>query len=268
MPQRDYIMESDEESLRLDLKTDPDILKKQALWAGLKPGMRVADLGCGSGKTTFYLNELVQPKGAAVGFDISPQRIEYAQTHYLTESTQYVMCDIREPIDHLEEFDFIWMRFVLEHYRKNSFEIVKNIASLLKPGGILCLADLDYNCLTHFGLPPKLEQTLFDIMEKVAKYGNFDPYAGRKLYAYLYDLKFEQLEVQLAAHHLIFGELDEVDKFNWMKKIDIAAKSSRYSFDSYPGGFEGFRQDFATFFKDPRRFTYTPLIICKGHKPA
>jgi hypothetical protein len=28
----DYIMESDAEALRLDLKTDPEVIEKQALW--------------------------------------------------------------------------------------------------------------------------------------------------------------------------------------------------------------------------------------------
>ena len=62
MSQRSYIMESEEESIRLDLKTDPKTIKKQAIWAGLKPGMRVADLGCGPGKTTFFLKN--QKRGA------------------------------------------------------------------------------------------------------------------------------------------------------------------------------------------------------------
>ncbi len=52
MNHRGYLMESDEETLRLDLKTDAKTVEKQALWAGIKPGMRVADLGFGSGKTT------------------------------------------------------------------------------------------------------------------------------------------------------------------------------------------------------------------------
>ena len=53
-------MEDDQESVRLDRKTDGATVEKQALWAGIKPGMRVADLGCGAGKTTFHLNKLIQ----------------------------------------------------------------------------------------------------------------------------------------------------------------------------------------------------------------
>ncbi len=82
MAQRTYLMEGKEEALRLDLKTDDKATEQQALWAGLKPGMRVADLGCGSGKTTYCLNKLVQPNGQTVGVDIAPQRIEFAKNNY------------------------------------------------------------------------------------------------------------------------------------------------------------------------------------------
>ena len=51
-----YLMESDDETLRLQLKTDQKTLEKQAKWAGIQPGMRVADIGCGAGKTSFFLN--------------------------------------------------------------------------------------------------------------------------------------------------------------------------------------------------------------------
>ena len=60
---RKYLMEDEQEAVRLDRKTDAATVEKQALWAGIKPGMRVADLGCGAGKTTFHLNRLGQPVG-------------------------------------------------------------------------------------------------------------------------------------------------------------------------------------------------------------
>ena len=49
-----YIMESEDEAIRLDIKTDPQKVRKQAIWAGIRPGWRIADLGCGAGKTTFF----------------------------------------------------------------------------------------------------------------------------------------------------------------------------------------------------------------------
>ena len=106
MNQRKYLMEGDEESVRLDLKTNPEVVKRQANWAGLKPGMRVADLGCGAGITTYHLNELVGPKGSVVGVDIAQQRIDYAESHYAHSRIEYVRKDIRGPLKDLGGFRF------------------------------------------------------------------------------------------------------------------------------------------------------------------
>ncbi len=267
MNQSNYLMEGDEESVRLDLKTDPEVVKKQARWAGLKTGMRVADLGCGSGKTTFHLNEIVGSTGSTVGVDIARQRLDYAENHYRHERIEYVCADIRKPLNDLGMFDFIWMRFILEYYRKDSFEIVKNISKVLKPGGILCLIDLDSNCLRHFGLSERLEKYLIQLMQMMETEFNFDPYVGIKLYSYLYDLNYQEILVDVAPHNLIYGKLKEIDKFNWTQKLEIAAKNSGCQFEDYPDGYEGFFKEFIEYFTDRRRFSYTPLVSCRGRKP-
>ena len=263
-----YLMESDEEALRLVLKTDNKAIEKQALWAGIKPGMRVADVGCGPGKTTYYLHKLVQPNGEAVGVDGSEKRITYAKRHYSDTGIDYSCKNIYDPIDDLGMFDFIWVRFVLEYHRSKSFDIVKNISSILKPGGILCLIDLDYNCLRHSGLPERLEKTICAIMNTLEENADFDPYAGIKLYSYLYDLGYQDIDVEMAPHHLIFGRLNETDAYNWEKKVEVAARKSGYDFEEYSGGYDGFFEEFKSAFANPRRFTYTPLISCRGRKPT
>jgi ubiquinone/menaquinone biosynthesis C-methylase UbiE len=260
-------MESDAEALRLDLKTDAQKLKEQAIWAGIKPGMRVADIGCGSGKTTFYLHKLTQPNGSTFGIDGSSQRLEYAGHHYSADGLEYINRNFCMPLDDLGSFDFIWMRFILEYFRSQSFDIVKNVANILKPGGILCLIDLDCNCLRHFGFSQRLQQSISGVMTTLETNANFDPYAGVKLYSYLYDLNFEAIDVMVAPHNLTFGDLKETDAFNWAHKLEFAAKNSGYAFDEYRNGFEGFSEEFRREFADPRRFHYSPLIACRGEKP-
>jgi SAM-dependent methyltransferase len=261
-----YLMESDEETLRLDMKTDAKTVENQALWAGIKPGMRVADLGFGSGKTTFYLHKLVQPNGEVVGVDFAEDRIKHAKKHYLKKGIEYILRDIRDPLDDLGMFDFIWVRFVLEYHKSKSFDIVKNISHILNPGGIICLIDLDYNCLNHFGLSKRLKGTIYGLTKAMEKNADFDPFVGIKLYSFLYDLDYQDIDVSMAPHHLIFGELNERDAFNWTKKLEVAVKRLGYEFKEYEGGYEEFFEEFKKFFSDPRRFTYTPLISCKGHK--
>ncbi len=262
-----YLMENKEEAFRLDLKTDPEVVKRQAVWAGIKPGMRIADIGCGSGKTTAILHQLVQPGGSVVGVDSSRTRICQAEKQYGAKDTEFVCRDITESLKDMGKFDFVWVRFLLEYYRTNNSDIVRNISSLLKPGGILCLIDLDYNCLTHFGMSPKLERTLHDAIRVLEDSANFDPYVGRKLYAFLYDLGYQDINVDISAHHLIFGELRDADAFNWMKKIEVVSSKINFSFEGENWGYEEFVKEFQEFFADPRRFTYSPLISCRGRKP-
>ena len=263
-----YLMESDEEALRLDIKTVAALVEKQALWAGIKPGMRVADLGCGAGKTTYHLNRLVQPDGQTVGVDIAWQRVDYAKKHYSDEGIEYVVGDIRKPLDHLGRFDFIWVRFVLEYYLEGSFDIVKNIAQYLKPGGTLCLIDLDCNCLRNYGLSPRLENVMVQVMSIMEEKFNFDPYVGIKLYSYLFDLSFRDIDVSVTPHNLIFGEVLEKDSFNFAKKVEIVGKNSGFSFDAYEGGYQEFYQEYTEYFTSRRRLSYTPMIWCRGLKPA
>jgi SAM-dependent methyltransferase len=261
-------MESEEESIRLDIKTDPRTVQKYARWAGIQAGMKVGDFGCGPGKTSYYLNRLVQPGGSTLGIDISAQRIDYARIYFPAPGLDFVTGDIRESLEAYGLFDFIWVRFVLEYYRSSGFEIVRNICSALKPGGILCLIDLDYNCLSHFGLSPTLEKAMRGVMQHVEQQADFDPYIGRKLYSYLFDLNFSEIRVKMDSHHLIYGPVKEKDLFNWTQKVEIAARQSGYGFKEYENGFQGFHSEFQAFFHDPRRFTYTPIICCYGKKPA
>ena len=261
-----YLMESEDESIRLDIKTDPRIVQKYARWAGIQAGMKVGDLGCGPGKTSYYLNRMVRPGGSTLGIDISAQRIDYARIHFPSPGLDFVTGDIRKSLEAYGPFDFIWVRFVLEYCRSSGFEIVKNIYSALKPGGVLCLIDLDYNCLSHFGISATLEKAMRGVMQHLEQRADFDPYVGRKLYSFLFDLNFSEIRVKMDSHHLIYGPVKEKDRFNWTKKVEIAARQSGYGFKEYENGFQGFQSEFQAFFHDPRRFTYTPIISCRGRK--
>ena len=264
----DYLMDNPEEEIRLEVKTNPEEVKKQARWCGLKPGMRVLDAGCGPGLVTSILYDMIQPGGKIVGLDYSGERIKYAIQHYGNKpGIDFRVYDLRHPIENLEPFDLIWVRFVLEYNRKESFDIVKNLAGCLKQGGYLCLLDLDYNCLNHYELPAKMEETLFKLAKKMEQVYNFDPYSGRKLYSFLYDMGYENIRVDIVPHHLIYGNVKEADVFNWLKKAEMAAVKAKDIFESYPGGYKAFFSNFIEFFNDPRRFTYTSLLLCIGSKP-
>ena len=263
-----YFMESEEESLRLDLKTDPDVVEEQARWAGIVPGMRVVDIGCGAGKTTHILHRLVQPGGKVVGIDHSQQRIDYAVAHYAESGISYLRRDARGSLSDLGQFDLVWIRFLLEYYEQLSYEIAKNAYQLLSPGGTICLLDLDHNCLGHFGASERLERTMRNMVLITQRQYGFDPFVGRKLYSYLYDLGCVDIDVRMSAHHLIYGELSEIDRFNWLSKAEAARNAPGLFANDYPDGYEEFHRELCAYLEHPRRFIYTPLIMCKGRMPV
>ena len=267
----DYLMDNCEETTRLEIKTDPEAVKRQAEWCGIRPGMRVLDAGCGPGITTAILRGMLGSDGQIVGLDYSRERICHAGEQYGngTSGTSITFCqhDLRDTLPHMEPFDLIWVRFVLEYNLLESRRIVENLSQCLKPGGCLCLLDLDHNCLNHYLLPGHVERTLFSIMERLEKH-NFDAYAGRKLYSYLYDAGFDDIQLNLAAHHFFYGPIRSEDAFNWKKKLEVICRKMDDVFESHPGGREAFFSEFYAFLLDPRRFTYTPIIMCKGVKPA
>lgn len=263
-----YLMENLEESIRLEIKTDPESVRKQALWCGLRPGLSVLDAGCGPGKVTSILHEMIQPEGTILGVDYSEERVRYAKQKYGKKSgINFRVLDFRDPLEGVGLFDLIWVRFVLEYNRVESPDIVRNLTAHLRPGGYLCLLDLDHNCLNHYELPAEMENIMHKLASKVEHEYNFDPYSGRKLYAYLYDLGYQNIQLDLTAHHLIYGKIKDKEVFNWIKKMEVVSRKTKEVFEKYPGGQPAFFKDFTHFFLDLRRFTYTPLILCKGMKP-
>lgn len=259
-------MENDDENQRLEVKTRVEVVRQFAEAAGLAPGMRVVDAGCGPGLTTSVLSSMVGGQGSAVGFDISEQRIARALERHSNRTTSFYVRDFLKPLEGIGSFDFAWTRFTLEYYKAQSHDIVSTIGDTLVEGGTLCLIDLDYNCLSHFGMSSRLENAFLSAVRQLEEMANFDPYAGRKLYHHLYRLGYEDIKAQAGAHHLIYGQLSDADEYNWGKKIEVLARKLPIQLPGYAGPDE-FYDDFMNFFHDPARFSYTPVIAAWGRKP-
>ncbi|HKI51445.1 MAG TPA: methyltransferase domain-containing protein [Geothermobacteraceae bacterium] len=262
-----YLMEHAGECSRLEMKTRAEQVLRQASWAGIGEGMHVLDAGCGVGKTSSILKELVGDSGSVTGVDLSPGRLQEATQRYGRDGVRFIQHDLTQPFQSQPQYDAVWMRFLLEYFADDPLNIVRNAAATLKPGGIMVLADLESNSLNHHGLSNRLSRTIEDVIGCLGRYGNFDPFAGGKLYGHLYDLDFREIEITAEAHHLIYGEISVADRANWLSKLEVAAKSSGSTFAEYDGDFSLLSKEFKEFLDNPRRFIFTPIIICRGIKP-
>ncbi len=131
--------------------------RRLLLEAGIRSGMRVADLGCGVGMVTQLLAELVGPDGEVVGVDFSPAQIKQARGLLPTNLTNVTFVEASATDTELarESFDLVYSRFLLIHLADPELAL-REMYDLLKPNGIFVCEDGD---LTTAGSEPasKLE---------------------------------------------------------------------------------------------------------------
>jgi len=113
--------------------------------AQIKQGMRVLDIGCGSGEVTRAIADIVGPLGTVIGIDGSAAALAAAEA--ATDSTTYqnisfILCDLSELQPELGTFDCIVGRRVLM-YVPGPESVIAKLISLLRPGGRIALQEHD-----------------------------------------------------------------------------------------------------------------------------
>jgi ubiquinone/menaquinone biosynthesis C-methylase UbiE len=141
MSKEKYIVEIGEEGSeglgKLDHFFNPTT-QEFLLSAGLKPGMTVLDIGCGSGVMTGWIAKVVGENGKVIGIENDQNQLNAAQRNakkLALENTEFKLCSAYE-IDSLnQQFDFIYCRFVLHHLHA-PMDVIAKIYQVLKPKGI------------------------------------------------------------------------------------------------------------------------------------
>ena len=107
--------------------------------AGLKPGMQVLEVGCGTGLMTTWIAQQVLPRGQVTAIDISPEQITTAKEHAANENINNVdfkVHDIYDTESLGQQFDLIYCSMVLHHLEKPK-EAIAVMKNCLKHKGIL-----------------------------------------------------------------------------------------------------------------------------------
>jgi SAM-dependent methyltransferase len=165
--------------------------------AGLRPGMRVLDLACGPGIVSCLLAKMVG-SGQVLGLDLSADLLaeaeQAARRHDLTNlSFQQGNVYALELED--ASFDFIYARFLFQHLEQPQKAFTEAMR-VLKPGGILAIADVDDGWLCLHPEPAAFRHFTGRAAELQSSAGG-DRLVGRKLGSYLGEAGFEQVRVKV-----------------------------------------------------------------------
>ncbi|MBA4118792.1 MAG: hypothetical protein C0514_07870 [Candidatus Puniceispirillum sp.] len=151
---------------------------------GLKEGMRVWDLGCGTGTLTRLLAEKVGPSGHVWALDFSKAQLDVARATLQEDgytNVTFVQHDLTQPfaIKEDQKGDFLVSRFVLMHLEAPK-EAVGLMRDYVKQGGACLLMEPD-NSRNSLARPCEQAQSFRKTLLEVGEKAGLDYSLGARL---------------------------------------------------------------------------------------
>lgn len=138
--------------------------------AGLAPGMRVLDLGSGSGNVARLAAELVGPDGHVVGVERDPEAVRLAQRRTGAGNVEFRVGDI-QTLDGIEDgFDAVVGRLAVM-YAPDPVAAIRQAAARVRPGGLVCLHEADLEYMWASPQPPLWSQVQGWFLDALTKAG-------------------------------------------------------------------------------------------------
>ncbi len=149
--------------------------------AGLRPGMRVLDLGCGAGDVTLTAASIVGESGSVLGIDRSAKAVASANARIESHGLASARC-IEGDIDKvdLSGFDAIVGRFILMHLREPDAFVV-HLCRAAPPGTLLAFFEMDLTSASSTPPLPLFSAGL-DAIVTLYRAGGVEPDMGSRLY--------------------------------------------------------------------------------------
>ena len=105
---------------------------------GLKPGLKVLDVGCGAGVMTAWMASIVGKSGRVTAIDNSAEQLSVAQRKIEGLGLKNVSTQVLSAYDIgqvNQQYDLIYCRFLLHHLHKPR-QAIQAFHDTLKPGGL------------------------------------------------------------------------------------------------------------------------------------
>ncbi|MFF5260379.1 methyltransferase domain-containing protein [Actinomadura viridis] len=190
---------SEAEVARYRQMAEAALRDERALWdaAGVRPGARIADVGCGPGAISIVLARIVGSRGYVQGVDRDLAAVSTARrlaARVGLTNVRFRQGDADATGLDPGSMDVVMMRHVLAHNGGHEQAIVGHLASLARPGGCVYLVDVDVEGMRSEPVIPVLEDLNAAYRALHARRGN-DLSVGLRLGELLAGAGLEAVEV-------------------------------------------------------------------------
>jgi|SRR5215510_7636688 len=150
--------------------------------AGINQGMRVLDVGCGSGDVAFLTANLVGFGGEVVGVDREPKAVDWASARARSQGVTNVKFIEGDPteMEFDRKFNAIVGRLVLMYY-PDPVDAIRKLIRHVRPGGLIVFQEVDLANARSVPAAPLYERSLTWIKQTLSVTGA-RIYLGSELY--------------------------------------------------------------------------------------
>jgi len=174
--------------------------------AGVGPGMRVLDLGCGGGDVAFKLAALVGATGSVVGLDMDETKLALAR-----QAAAALRCsnlDFRnaqaQDWSEQDRYDCVYSRFLLTHLADPP-AMLRQMRRAVRSGGLVVIEDIDFT--GNFSYPANAGfSTYVRLYRAAAARQGADADVGPKLYGMLLTAGWRDVAVRVVQPVFVSGE--------------------------------------------------------------
>ena len=164
-----------------------DFTRRLLVDAGIAAGMRVLDVGCGSGDVALFCRELVGKAGSVAGIDRDAAPLALARnraSELRLANVVFSQSDIENLSPEAGLFDAVVGRRVLM-YQRDSVEAIRRLARVLRPGGLMVFQEHDTTMVPASLLPMPLHQRVQGWMRQTLEREGADLHMGFNLHRVL-----------------------------------------------------------------------------------
>jgi len=266
-----YIMDSPQEGRRISAKTRSVVVRHHLDWAGLRAGDSFVDFGCATGEVPAAVARL-DPRARVLGLDAHEGRLAAARAACARDglvNVSFAAAQLAGPGSSGlpdDGFDHAWTRFFLE-YHPTPVDVVREMARVVRPGGVVTLIDVEGNCVWHHGMDADLHRELDEVIGDLAATG-FDPNAGRKLAGYARAAGLVDVRASVEPQHFVVGTPDPDTAAAWRAKVEIIRDNYVSRLCPHKAHKADVFDALLDFLMRPDTMTWSLLHLVQGTKPA